>query len=235
MHTGEKYDVIFIGRALPNYSDSDISRLFKTNYVFLFTTRLNQDKDSSTYGHVNIDLVRHGDLPHFDPHFREFVSYHVLENDPLRINEFLEIIPKETENGIQIIADLKKQNLIGKDHHTVEMVKDFGVLLLRENNGEHYDNYPLLELGSEFQTSLDSAKANKRYYNLHNTFSRLNVISLSNENDLELINAIEVVQEALKKELADAKLIKDRKFKRHIDCRKDLSYILKKSLIELNQ
>lgn len=229
MHPGEKYDVVFIGRILPNYSGSHIPGLFQKDYVFLFTTRLNQDKDSPTYGHVSIDLVRHDDLSHFDPHFRKFASFHVLENDSLRINDFLEVIPRETENGIQITAHLKKQNLIGKDYRTVEMVEDFGILLLRENNGEHYDNYPLLELGPEFQAGIDVAEADQRYYNLRNTSFRLNIISLNNEKDLELISAIEMVQAALNKELADAKLIKDQEFTRHLDCKKKLSYVRKKS------
>ena len=211
MHPGEKYDVVFIGKVLPKVCDSNIAGLLKSDYVFLFTTMLNQDKDSPTYGDVHVDLVRHDALSHFESHFRKCTSFHNLKNESLRINDFLEIIPKETENGIQIIAHLKNQKLMGKDHRTVRMISDFSVLLLRENNGEHYDNYPVLELGPEFQANMDVAEANRRYYELRNTSLRLTIIGHGNEKNLELINAIEVVQAALNKDRDDARLINVRR------------------------
>ncbi len=220
----EKYDVVFIGNIMPNYCDSHIASLFNNDYVFLFTTRLNQDKDSYWYGHAKIDLVRHDHLSYFNPLLRERGSFHVLEKEPLRLNDFLEVIPEETENGIQIIAHLKKQKILGKDYRTIEMVRDFRVLLLRENNGEHYDNYPILELGPEFQADIDLAEAKLRYYNLCDTSFSLKFIGLRSEGNPEMISAIEVVQAALNQDIADAKLIKEQKFERYLDYKKNLSY-----------
>jgi len=229
MNGKEKYDVVYIGNVVPNFCDSNIPILLKKDYVFLFTTMLNQDKDSYGYGHVNIDLVRCDYLLHFDPRLRDCGNFHVLENEPLRINDFLEVIPKKTENGIQIIAHLKKQKIMGKDHRTVEMISDFSVLLLRENNGYHYDNYPPLELGPEFQADINSAEAERRYYNLQDTSLTLKVIGHYNKENLELISAIEVVQAALNKDIADAELIKEQEFNRHLDCKSNLWYVHKRS------
>lgn len=114
-----------------------------------------QNENSYWYEQVDIDTVRHDYLSYFNRHLREHGRFHVLENKNLIINIFLEVKLKETQQGIQIIAHQKKQNIIGKDEHTVKIIRDFRVLLLEENKNKFFGNYPILELGPEFQAELD--------------------------------------------------------------------------------
>ncbi len=227
MNTADKYDVVFIGDVVPNYRNSHLPNLFNNDYVFLFTTMLNQDKDSYWYGHVNIDLVRHDQLSYFNHHLRERGDFHVLGDESLILNDFLELVPEKTEKGIQIIAHLKKQNILGKDYRTVKMVKNFQVLLLSENKGKRYDNYPILELGPEFQAEIEFAEATQRCYDLNDSTLILKGVADRNKRNPEVINAVEVVQEALNKDINDAEVKKDQAFERYLEYKRRLSYIHK--------
>jgi len=220
------YDVVFIGEAVPNHGISHIQNLLYNDYVFLFTTMLNQDADSYWYGHVNIDLVRHDHLSYFNERLRGKGSFHVLQNDSLNLNDFLEIVPEETENGIQIIAHLKKQKILGTDK-TVKLVRDFRVLLFRENAGERFDNCtnPILELGPEFQAKIDLAEAEERCFELRRTSDILLGIEQSKKSKPELTSTMELV----KAELMDAELRKKQEYERYLYFNRSLSYIHKRT------
>lgn len=224
MNASYRYDVVFIGNVVPKYNNSGISNLLYNDYVFLFTTALNKNENSYWYGHVDIDIVRHDHLSYFNRHLKEQGRFHVLENEKLILNNFLEIDLKETEKGVQIIAHLKKQNILGEDEHSVKMVKDFRVLLLRENKNERFDNYPILELGTEFQAEIDLAQADQRYHALSETSFMLQELGNRNQSNPEVINAIEVAQAALNKDIDDTKIRQEQEFERCLDYIRCLSY-----------
>jgi hypothetical protein len=41
------------------------------------------------------------------------------------------------------------------EHNEVKYIRDFKILLVRDNGRNEYDNLPVLELGPEFQARLD--------------------------------------------------------------------------------
>src|SRR5699024_7406587 len=115
-----------------------LRRLLYNDYVFLFSTMLDQDENSPRYGHVNTDLIRHDHLSHFNYPLRTQGEVNVLKNETLILNNFLEIVPKRTKEGlVEVFAQLKGQNIIEKDLTTVRMVKNFKVLLFKENKSYH--------------------------------------------------------------------------------------------------
>jgi len=222
----EKYDVVYIGEVIPHYLNSDNSNLLNNNYVFLFSTMLDQSEDSEWYGHVDIDLIRHDLLSNFNYELRKRGRFHVLKKEPLILNDFLEVVPEETEHGIQITAHLKKQNILNKDYK-VAMIRDFRVLLVRENNMSSYDNFPLLELGPEFQAEIDDKKANEHFYKLKNSLEVLKGLAYRNEKNSKIKDAIEVVESALAQDIQKAENERERAFKRYIDIKRSLKYIQK--------
>lgn len=212
----DRFDVVFIGNVVPNYSGSDIGNLMRNDYVFLFITQSN--------GHVGIYLERHERLSYFNHQLREQGSFHFLENESLILNDFLEIVPVKNENGIRVIAHLKNQEIFG-DGYQVKRVEDFRVLLLKENKGESCDNLPILELGPEFQAALDFHKAEEHYYDLCNfSFMLQNIIKKNSKS------GVNEVVEAMNKEIDNAKLKYNQAFDYWLDCKRPLSYIHKSTI-----
>ncbi|MFD2130399.1 hypothetical protein ACFSKI_03955 [Pseudogracilibacillus auburnensis] len=224
----EKYDVVYVGDVIPNYLNSNIPSLLSNDYVFLFSTMmLNLSEEVHSYGHVYIDLVRHDQLSNFNYDLRARGNYHVLKKEPLILNDFLELVPEETEQGIQITAHLKKQNLINKDYKVVS-IKDFRILLVRENNHITSDNFPTLELGPEFQATIEHEKTKERYHYLSSCSQVLSGVTYRNKTNSKVKDAIEVVGGALDKDIENVKNERERAFNRYIDIRNRLTYIHKR-------
>lgn len=224
----EKYDVVYVGEVIPNYINSNIPSLFSDDYVFLFSTMmLNLSEEAHSYGHVNIDLVRHDQLSNFNYDLRERGNYHVLKREQLILNDFLEVVPEETERGIQITAHLKKQNMLTKDYK-VASTRNFRVLLVRENNHKAYDNFPILELGPEFQATIEHEKANERFHDLRSCSQVLSGITYRNKRNSKVKDASEVIGAALDEDIEKAKNERERAFNRYIDIRNRLEYIHKR-------
>lgn len=214
----EKYDLVYLGGIFPNLLDLEVYNLLFNDYVFLFSTRLNINKDSDVYGHVNIDLVKQDQLSYFNQHLRDKANYHIVEKEPIKINDFLEIIPEGTEHGVQVFAHLKMQNILNSNGKVTKR-KNFRILLVRENNNG-FDNLPQLELGPEFQATVERDKAEERLSKLLNSSSV--VSSLPNRKKG---NAIEIVMESLNKEVDHAKKEYDQAFNNYLAYRRSLEYI----------
>src|SRR5699024_282616 len=128
-----KYDVVSMVEVELLF-DHPLRYLLYNDYVFLFSTMLDQDENSPRYGHVNIDLIRHDHLSYFNYHLRTQGEFHVLKNESLSLNDFLESVSKKTKEGlVELFAQLKEQNIIEKDLTTVRMTKNFKVLLFKES------------------------------------------------------------------------------------------------------
>jgi len=219
----EKYDVVYLGGLFQNFIDSEVYELLFNEYVFLFSTRLDTRKDSEVYGHVNIDLVRHDQFSYFNYHFRDKANYYVVEKEPIIINDFLEIIPKETEQGIQVIAHLKRQNTtssIGKS------IKNYQVLLMRANDSR-FANLLKLELGPEFQAKVEHDKATEHLYKLLDCSSLLSNLANRNKGNSTEGNAFAIVLESLNKEIENAKKKNEQAFNNYLAYRRSLEYINK--------
>ncbi|MER2078065.1 hypothetical protein [Psychrobacillus psychrotolerans] len=197
--TRETYDIVFVGDIIPNYGNSSVPDLLKNEYVFLFITNIFQSKEACDYGHVDVHLVRYDYLSNFNYMISDRGSFHILKKEPLLLNDFLEIKPEETEEGIRIIAYLKNQKLSRDDR--VFNIRDFRLLLVRENNYRGYDNIPSVELGPEFQAEIDIQMARERVDDL---LTVLNGVRHRRQPNPKVTAAIEVVEEVLEKELEEA-------------------------------
>ena len=223
----EKYDIVYLGGLIPNYSNSQIPNLFYNDYVFLFSTHLlYTSEDSNWYGHVDIDLLRHDYLSYFNYDLRERGSFHVLTKEPLILNEFLEVRAEESEQGIQIIAHLKKQNILNKDHK-VALSRDFHILLVKENR-TFIDNLPILELGPEFQAKLKHDKALERLDELNSCLQTFRGLAYRNTENSEVEMGIEVAKTALGKDINEAEKEVNRAFNHCLNYRQELRYISKR-------
>ncbi|MER2169172.1 MAG: hypothetical protein ABS938_00910 [Psychrobacillus psychrodurans] len=196
--TRETYDIVFIGEVIPNYGNSRIPDLLNNQYVFLFVTKnVIQNKEACDYGHVNIHLVRYDSLSNFNYMIRERGSFHILKNERLLLNDFLEVVPEATKEGIQITAYLKKQK-ISKDDKVIT-VKNYRVLLVRENNHMGHDNVPVLSLGAKFQAQIDYEMENEYWVDLMNSSRVIQDLINRNPNS-EVKKAAEVIAEVLAQE-----------------------------------
>jgi len=216
----EKYDVVYLGGLFQNYIDSEVYELLFNEYVFLFSTRLDTRKDSEVYGHVNIDLVRHDQFSYFNYYFRDKANYYVVEKEPIIINDFLEVIPEETEQGIKVIAHLKRQKTtssIGKS------TKNYQVLMMRAKDSR-FSNLLKLELGPEFQAKVEHDKATEHFYKLLDCSSMLSNLA---KGDSTEGNAFETVIESLSKEIEYAKKEYEQAFNNYLAYKRSLEYIQK--------
>lgn len=221
----EVYDIVYLGEVILSYANSNISKLLLDEYVFLFSTMLRQSKDSSWYGHVEIDFIKHELLSCFNETIRNRGSYHVLNEDTLKINDFLEIIQEKTDHGKQIIAHLKKQNIL--ENHKVRYTRDFKILLVKENNHNGFDNLPVLELGPEFQAKLDWDLAKERLHYLYTGSRVLEGLVYWNRSASEHTESIKKIQEILEQEIERAEMEREKAFNNYIRMRHDLLYIHK--------
>lgn len=217
-----KYDVVYLGEVIRNYISSSIPELLYNNYVFLFSTTLNDCEDTSDYGHVNINLIHHDRLSYFNHILRDRGSFHVLKDEPLNINEFLEVIPEESAHGLRVVAHLKKQNFLNKDLEIVKS-RDFRVLLVKENLSD-YDNIPVLELGPEFQAEIDKENALEKAHNLSRCTRVLKGVNNRNKSQAQLEDAMKVVMAALDIELEDAERESERASDFYSDLIRGLAY-----------
>lgn len=224
----ERYDVVYLGDFVVEnfpYNHEIVDTLYN-EYVFIFGTSLNSDEKSSDYGEVKIDLVRYDQLSNFNSALRERESFHVLENIPLVLNDYLEIVPHINENSFHITAHLKNQKLKDSDPNISPESRNFQVLLLKGNidHTEHFDNYEDLMLGPEFQAQINYDKARKRYYSLLST-------SVPGSNlrrrDPEVDSAVEIVKKQLEIDIKNAEKKKDHAFDQYLDHKKRLRYIHK--------
>lgn len=219
----EKYDVVYLGGLFHNFIDSEVYELLFNEYVFLFSTRLDISKDSDVYGHVNIDLVRHDQFSYFNYYFRDKANYYVVEKEPIIINDFLEVIPEETEQGIQVIAHLKGQKTSSSIGRTI---KNYQVLLMRANDSR-ISNLLKLELGPEFQAKVEHDKATEHLYKLLDCSSMLSNLSTRNKGNSTEGNAFVIVLESLNKEIENAKKKNEQAFNNYLAYRRSLEYINK--------
>ncbi|WP_439875420.1 hypothetical protein ACSLGG_06695 [Bacillus mycoides] len=226
----EVYDVVYLGGAVPNYVKSNIPRLLFDEYVFLFTTMLRQNKDSSWYGHVEIDFMKHELLSCFNQTIRDRGNYHILSDSTLKINDFLEIVQEENDQGKQIIAHLKKQNIL-KDYE-IKYTRDFKIILVKENNHNGFDNLPVLELGPEFQAKLDWDLAEERRDYLYTGSRAISGLSYRNKNDLGNAEVINKVEEILERDIKKAEEERNRAFDNYLSMKHDLLYVHKSISID---
>lgn len=219
----KKNDVLYLGGLKRNLGNSEVGKLLLNDYVFLFSTKLDISKDSDVYGQVSIDLVRHEHLSDFNYDLRDKVNYHLVEKEPLFINDFLEVIPEETERGIHIFAHLKSQskiNFMGKS------TKSYRILLMRTNNSR-FANLPTWELGPEFQAKLELDKASEHLNRLLNCSSLLSNLDNRNKGNSTKENAFEIVIDSLNKEIERAKMENDSALNNYLAYRRSLEYIHK--------
>lgn len=226
MNGCEVYDIVYLGDIIPGYINSTIPRVLHDKYVFIFTTMLKQDRESYWYGHVNIDFMKHELLSCFNGKIRERGNKHVLGEQNLKLNDFLEIVHEETEHGKRIIAQLKNQNII-KNYKEVGYTRDFRILLVQENNPNNLDNIPILELGPEFSAKLYLDRAEERL-NYLNTGSSVNDgLVYRNRRNSEDTESIKKVQDILKKEIENAKQEREQLFNNYLRIRNRLLYVHK--------
>lgn len=193
----ENYDIVFIGEVIPDYDNSRIPYLLKNKYVFLFVTNVLQSKEACDYGHVNIHLVRYDSLSNFNYMIRERGSFHILKNERLLLNDFLEVVPEATKEGIQITAYLKNQK-ISKDDKIIA-VKNYRVLLVRENNGMGHDNVPVLSMGAEFQAHIDYEMEYERWLDLLSSSHEMQRL-MNRYPNTKIERAAEIIAEVLAQE-----------------------------------
>lgn len=222
----EVYDIVYVGDIVPNYINSSIPKVLCDEYVFLFTTMLNTNRESCSYGHVHIDFVKHELLSCFNYRIRERGNIHVLGKENLILNDFLEIVHEETDHGKHIIAHLKNQNII-KNHHEIDYKRDFRILLFQENNLNSYDNIPVLELGPEFNAKLDCDRADEHLDNLRTGSLLIRGLSYRNEKNNEVTESIKKVQDILEKEIKEAEQKQERLFDNYLRIIKSLLYVYK--------
>lgn len=224
---GEVYDIVYLGDIIPNYINSPIPKILTSEYVFLFTTMLNCNKDSYYYGHVTIHLLKHESLSYFNNEIRQRGNMHVMGRENLKINDFLEIVQEETEQGKQIIAKLKNQNII-RNYKEIVCKKNFRILLVRENSKNFIDNIPLLEFGPEFSLKLECDRADERVDELTNTEMILS--ALIHRNNIKLEDSkTKNIKDMLEKEIEDARKKRDELFDKELRLRQKLLYIHKVS------
>src|SRR5699024_1154481 len=157
-------------------------------------------------------------------------EFHVLKNESLILNDFLEIVYKKTKEGlVEVFAQLKGQNVIEKDLTTVRMVKNFKVLLFKENKSYH--NQPSMELGPEFQAKIDLAMTEKRHNDLFDTYLNLVGVGRRNRDSDEIVGAVNITEKALKEDILRAKINEEQARKRYLDYMSDLQYIRKFTLM----
>lgn len=164
------YDVVHIGRLVPNVST--IHEYLNLDYVLLFKTF--NDEDSIYHGHVNMEVIKMDDVTPFRGQYRE-ANQHVLKEEPLILNSFLEICYKKKENGFEIIAYLKKQNIISSNNKIKER-HNLKLLILKYNEVVEYHNMPNLVLGPEVQAEIDYLQAQEENYKLLNFLNKLTSI-----------------------------------------------------------
>ena len=226
MNGCEVYDIVYLGDIIPGYINSPIPTVLHDKYVFLFSTMLRQDKESYWYGHVNIDFMKHELLSCFNEQIRERGNKHILGDENLKLNDFLEIVHEETEHGKRIIAQLKNQKII-KNYKEVGYTRDFRILLVQENNSNNLDNIPILELGPEFSAKLDCDMAEERLNYLNTGSSVIDGRIYRNRRNPEDTKSIKKVQDILKKEIEDAKQEREQLFNNYLRIRNRLLYVHK--------
>jgi len=224
----EKYEILYLGEIYKYFPFSGDNKLLYDDYLFIFSSWLDTSKESNYYGHVSIDLVRHDRLSYFNYHLRKKANYHVLEKDPLILNDFLEIHPEETEHYFQVSAHLKNQNLINSKEK-VSISRDFRILFVKENKINSLDNLPRLELGPEFQAIVDYDRALERLEHLYNCSSTLSYLTTKNKEKSKEVNTTESITALLKKEIKKAENIRDQAYNDYIDYRRSLQYIHKRT------
>lgn len=213
----EFYDIVYVGKAIANYVDSDIAQMLRDHYVFVFTTAMNQEEDSCTYGHVEIDLVKQEYLSHFNYYIKMRARHHVYTGGVLEINPFLSVVEEENEHGKQIIAHLKKQKIL-EDYNKVKYIRDFKILLVRDNAKSGYNNLPVLELGPEFQARLDLDRANERTNHLKDGLFVLTGLSHDYEGKPEQ-ELIKKTISLLKLKIDEASKTQEDAFERYLNIR----------------
>jgi hypothetical protein len=189
---------------------SELDYLLANDYLFLFSTLLDIDKDSDSYGHVHIDLIRQDQLSYFNHHLRDKADYFILEDESIVINQFLEIIPKNTNQGIQVYANLHEQKTIYGTN-----ILSHKILLIKTNE-KRFFNLPIYELGPEFQAKVEHDKAKENYGKLLECNSMLTELYNSHkENSLE--SSFETVSYSLDKEIEYAEMESVRTFNRYLE------------------
>jgi hypothetical protein len=213
----EFFDIVYLGRAIPNYVNSDIARMLRDHYVFVFATAINQKEDSYFYGHVEIDLIKQEYLSYFNYDIMTRGKHHVYEGGTLEINPFLSIVEEENEHGKQIIAHLKDQKIL-EDYDKVKYIRDFRVLLVRDNAKNSCDNLPVLELGPEFQARLDLDRADERKKRLNNSLFVLTGLAhdYRGKPEQKIIN--ETIS-LLKQKIDEASRVSQEAFERYLQTR----------------
>lgn len=197
----DKYDVVDVQHLVPNYMGSTLNILFSMEYIFLFITKWAED--SPCHGHVSVHIIRRKDLSNLQPVLRERFNFHILKKKSLIINDFLELIPKDTKSGIQLVAHLKKQNIL-KDPENVQFIRNFRVLLISKNDGRGYDNLEPVVLGAEFQAVIDHDEAVQNECYLVGVSDWLNRNKTQNEKNDGNISEIDLIKQELNKEITDA-------------------------------
>ncbi|UOE78290.1 hypothetical protein [Parageobacillus thermoglucosidasius] len=221
------YDIVYVGRAILDHN-SDLAQKLQDYYVFLFTTAFNQEVDSCTYGHVRIDLVKQEYLSYFNRDIMKRARHHVYTGGTLEINPFLSIVEEEDKHSKQIIAHLKKQKILKNYHENeVKYIRDFKVLLIRDNGKNEYNNLPVLELGPEFQARLDYDWADERKKYLQDGLFVLTSLSNDYEGKPEQSTIKETIS-LLKRKIDEASRKKKEAFEHYLQIRAQNSYYRKR-------
>ncbi|AQR95589.1 hypothetical protein [Clostridium saccharoperbutylacetonicum] len=226
MNGYEVYDIVYLGDAMLNYSDSGISKVLKEEYVFVFVTLLTVEKDSHSYGNVKIEFVKHELLSCFNSRIRERGTIHILGKENLKINDFIEIVHEETDHGKRIVVELKNQNIMKNYHTEVAYKKDFRILLVQEND---FDNTPMLELGPEFSLKLEYDMAKVQVCKLRNALNVLGQISRKDGQNIDAVQLINKTKEILEKEIEDAKQKEEQLFNDYLGIMRNTLYIHKRA------
>lgn len=217
-----KYDIVFFGEVMSHYADSSLNLLLR-NYVFLFRTRLDLKNDGKEYyhGHVNVELVRSEILSFLHNELMENADIHVFKNEPLKVNEFIEIRSEGTEmDGLYVVADLKKQKI--KDYAGKIYIDDFHILLYKMESFR-FQNSPTIEYGKEFEAKVDYDKAFSRARDLLKARETLTYSFVLKENP----NKLEEIRHFLDEEFKNAADEMRRLERIHSRIRKKLLYVTK--------
>lgn len=217
-----KYDIVFFGEVMSHSVDSSLNLLLR-DYAFLFRTRLDLKNDGKEYfhGHVNIELVRSDRLSFLHNDLMENADIHVFKNEPLKINEFIEIRSEGTEmDGLYMVADLKKQKI--KDYAGKIYIDDFHILLYKKESFR-FQNSLTIEFGKEFEAKVDYDKAFSRARDLLNGRETLTYSFISEENHKKLEEIRQFLDEEFKNATDEMRRLKDI----HSHIRGKLLYITK--------